>query len=90
VLKQEASVSVNLPAFTDYCEKAFMSVYQTNALKVRIARTLLMFIYFQGRSGVEWVIDHLKREYNEFSNKVSSEVAEMTDKVMSHFSHSHQ
>ena len=34
ILKQEAVVVMNLPAFTDYCEKAFINVYQTNALKV--------------------------------------------------------
>jgi hypothetical protein len=72
ILKQEASVSINLPAFTDYCERAFLSVYQTNALK--------------GRTGVEWVIESLKREYNEISSKVSSEVHDLSDKVMSHFS----
>jgi len=72
ILKQEASVSVNLPAFTDYCERTFMSVYQTNALK--------------GRSGVEWVIDYLKNEYNAITNKVTSEVQELSDKVMNRFS----
>ncbi|KAI6203440.1 PRELI/MSF1 domain-containing protein [Aphelenchoides besseyi] len=69
VLKQEASVVVNLPAFTDYCEKAFINVYQTNALK--------------GRSGVEWVIDQLKREYNTVTNKVSTEVHEMMNHLKS-------
>uniref|UniRef100_A0A7E4W6J1 PRELI/MSF1 domain-containing protein n=1 Tax=Panagrellus redivivus TaxID=6233 RepID=A0A7E4W6J1_PANRE len=63
VLKQEATVSVNLPAFTDYCEKAFLTTYQTNALK--------------GRSGVEWVIDNIKREYNEISAKVTAEMHEL-------------
>jgi hypothetical protein len=72
ILKQEASVSIKLPAFTDYCEKAFMNVYQTNALK--------------GRTGVEWVIDNLKREYKELSSKVLSEVHELSDKAMSRFS----
>lgn len=72
ILKQEASVSISLPAFTDYCEKAFMNVYQANALK--------------GRTGVEWVIESLKREYNEITSKVSSEVHDLSDKVMSRFS----
>ncbi|CAD5206253.1 unnamed protein product [Bursaphelenchus okinawaensis] len=71
LLKQEAAVVVNLPAFTDYCEKAFLNAYQTNAVK--------------GRSGVEWVIDHLKREYQEFSSKVSTEINEISDKVMGRF-----
>lgn len=70
MLKQEAIVAVNLPAFADYCEKAFLGVYQSNALK--------------GRNGVEWVIDQLKREYNEISAKVSSEVHDLSDKVMAH------
>ena len=34
VLKQEAMVNVNLPAFADYCEKTFLNTYQTNAVKV--------------------------------------------------------
>lgn len=34
ILLQEAIVTVNLPAFTDYCEKAFLNTYQTNAIKV--------------------------------------------------------
>lgn len=34
LLKQEAAVVVSLPAFTDYCEKAFLNVYQTNAVTV--------------------------------------------------------
>jgi len=72
ILKQEASVSISLPAFTDYCERSFMNVYQTNALK--------------GRSGVEWVIESLKQEFNELTSKVSSEVSELSDKVMSRFS----
>ena len=62
-LEQEAVVKVNLPAFTDYCEKAFLNSYQSNALK--------------GRKGMEWVIDHLKREYMEISAKVSSEVQQI-------------
>ncbi|KAI6233055.1 Protein slowmo [Aphelenchoides fujianensis] len=57
---QEASVVVNLPVFTDRCEKAFINVYQTNALK--------------GRSGIDWVIDSIKREYTAFENKVTAEV----------------
>uniref|UniRef100_A0AC34Q742 PRELI/MSF1 domain-containing protein n=2 Tax=Panagrolaimus sp. JU765 TaxID=591449 RepID=A0AC34Q742_9BILA len=63
ILKQEAMVNVNLPAFTDYCEKAFLHTYQTNALK--------------GRKGVEWVIDNIKREYNEISAKVTAEMQEL-------------
>ena len=72
ILKQEASVSVNLPTFKSYCESAFMNIYQTNALK--------------GRSGVEWVIESLKREYNEISSKVSTEMQDLPNKFMSHFS----
>lgn len=71
LLKQEAAVVVSLPAFTDYCEKAFLTAYQTNAVK--------------GRKGVEWVIDHLKREYQELSNKVSHEMHDFSGKVMEHF-----
>uniref|UniRef100_A0A0N4ZMG3 PRELI/MSF1 domain-containing protein n=1 Tax=Parastrongyloides trichosuri TaxID=131310 RepID=A0A0N4ZMG3_PARTI len=52
ILKQEASVSVNLPAFTDTCERAFLSTYSSNAEK--------------GRKGVEWVIDQIKKEYNSY------------------------
>jgi hypothetical protein len=32
ILKQEASVSVNLPTFTGYCESAFMNIYQVEFL----------------------------------------------------------
>uniref|UniRef100_A0AC34FNP6 PRELI/MSF1 domain-containing protein n=1 Tax=Panagrolaimus sp. ES5 TaxID=591445 RepID=A0AC34FNP6_9BILA len=60
ILKQEATVNVNLPVWVDYCEKTFLNTYQTNALK--------------GRKGVEWVIDNIKREYFEISEKVSSEM----------------
>jgi len=67
LLMQEASVSVNLPVLTDYCEKTFLSVYSNNALT--------------GRKGVEWVIDHLKREYNELSTRVSTEVRELSSKL---------
>uniref|UniRef100_F1KUI9 Protein slowmo 2 n=1 Tax=Ascaris suum TaxID=6253 RepID=F1KUI9_ASCSU len=42
ILRQEAAVTVSLPAFTDYCEKTFLNVYQCNADK--------------GRKGLEWVI----------------------------------
>jgi hypothetical protein len=66
ILKQEATVTVNLPAFTDYCEKIFVETYQTNALK--------------GRSGVEWVIDNIKREYLEISAKVSAEMQDFMNR----------
>jgi hypothetical protein len=56
ILKQEASVAVNLPTFTSHCESAFLNAYQ---------RTALM-----GRSGMEWVIDHLKKEYSDVSPTV--------------------
>jgi len=71
ILKQEASVSVNLPTFTGYCESAFMNVYQSNALK--------------GRTGVEWVIESLKKEYNEISSRVTSEMHDFSNKMASHF-----
>ncbi|KAK0426387.1 hypothetical protein QR680_009684 [Steinernema hermaphroditum] len=67
VLRQEASVQVRTPAFSDYCEKAFLSVYQANAEK--------------GRKGLEWVIDKLKKEYNEVSTRVTNEVSEISDKI---------
>ncbi|CAI5438854.1 unnamed protein product [Caenorhabditis angaria] len=69
VLKQDVSVTITLPAFADYCEKTFLSIYSQNANK--------------GRQGVEWVIDNLKKEYEEISKKVSSEVQEMSEKVRS-------
>uniref|UniRef100_A0A915D9D3 PRELI/MSF1 domain-containing protein n=1 Tax=Ditylenchus dipsaci TaxID=166011 RepID=A0A915D9D3_9BILA len=75
-VNQKMAVTVNLPAFTDYCERAFLSAYQTNALK--------------GRTGLEWVIDQLgnqlKREYTDLSSRVhqvSSEVHEFSDKLFS-------
>ncbi|VDO61775.1 unnamed protein product [Heligmosomoides polygyrus] len=71
ILKQEASVSITLPAFADYCEKTFIGVYSSNAAK--------------GRVGVEWVIDQLKKEYSDISSKVSAEVQEMQEKVFSAF-----
>ena len=36
---------------------------------------------FQGRVGVEWVIDHLKKEWRDLSDKVSSGVHEMEEKL---------
>ncbi|ETN84314.1 PRELI-like family protein [Necator americanus] len=71
VLKQEAVVTITLPAFVDYCEKTFIGVYSSNAAK--------------GRKGVEWVIDQLKNEYTDISTKVSVEVLEMQEKVMNAF-----
>ena len=58
LLRQEAAVVVSLPAFTDYCEKAFLSTYQSNA--------------FKGRLGIEWVIGQLKKEYNQIASKIGS------------------
>jgi len=57
VLRQELSVSVNLPAFTDNCEKAFLSTYEANAMK--------------GRKGMEWVIREVKQELDDISLKIS-------------------
>ncbi|VDM66101.1 unnamed protein product [Strongylus vulgaris] len=71
ILKQEAIVTITLPAFVDYCEKAFIGVYSSNAAK--------------GRKGVEWVIDQLKNEYTDISTKVSSEVQGMQEKVLNAF-----
>uniref|UniRef100_A0A914DEY3 PRELI/MSF1 domain-containing protein n=1 Tax=Acrobeloides nanus TaxID=290746 RepID=A0A914DEY3_9BILA len=71
LLKQEAIVEVNLPALTDYCEKTFMSTYQKNAEK--------------GPRGLEWVIEQLKREYNDLSSKVSHEFYDLTNVTGLHF-----
>ncbi|CAD6196195.1 unnamed protein product [Caenorhabditis auriculariae] len=71
VLKQDVSVTITLPAFADYCEKTFLSVYESNAEK--------------GRKGVEWVIDHLKKEYDDISSKVTSEVQGISGKMRSAF-----
>ncbi|KAK6731782.1 hypothetical protein RB195_007937 [Necator americanus] len=76
VLKQEAVVTITLPAFVDYCEKTFIGVYSSNAAK--------------GRKGVEWVIDQLKNEYTDISTKVSAEVLEMQEKVMNAFKGANQ
>lgn len=76
VLTQEAIVNINLPAFTDYCEKTFLHVYETNAAK--------------GRKGIEWVIDHLRKEVTDLTNKVSTEVHDMQEKVMGAFSQATQ
>ncbi|KAK6042846.1 PRELI-like family protein [Cooperia oncophora] len=35
ILKQEAIVTITLPAFADYCEKTFIGVYSSNAAKVK-------------------------------------------------------
>ncbi|EGT31826.1 hypothetical protein CAEBREN_09876 [Caenorhabditis brenneri] len=69
VLKQDVIVTITLPAFADYCEKTFLSIYSQNASK--------------GRQGVEWVIDNLKKEYEAISTKVTSEVHEMSEKMRS-------
>ncbi|PIO70099.1 PRELI-like family protein [Teladorsagia circumcincta] len=71
ILKQEAIVTITLPAFADYCEKTFIGVYSSNAAK--------------GRKGVEWVIDQLKKEYTDISSKISAEVLEMQEKVLHAF-----
>ncbi|EYC10667.1 PRELI-like family protein [Ancylostoma duodenale] len=76
ILKQEAIVTITLPAFVDYCEKTFIGVYSSNAAK--------------GRKGVEWVIDQLKNEYSGISTKVSAEVHEMQEKVMNAFKGANQ
>ncbi|CAB3408786.1 unnamed protein product [Caenorhabditis bovis] len=69
VLKQDVSVTITLPAFADYCEKTFLSIYSQNANK--------------GRQGVEWVIDNIKKEYETLTTKVTNEVQEMSEKVRS-------
>jgi hypothetical protein len=33
-MKQEARISVNLPVLADYCERHFLSIYQSFATKV--------------------------------------------------------
>lgn len=48
LLKQEFSVDVSLPAFADYCERSFLSVYQKQAQK--------------GPKALEWVIDELAQD----------------------------
>ncbi|MFH4977527.1 hypothetical protein AB6A40_004236 [Gnathostoma spinigerum] len=69
VLRQEAAVTVILPAFTDYCEKTFLSVYQSNADK--------------GRKGIEWVIDQFKRySVSDLSSKMSSGVCDVSGNVL--------
>ncbi|OZC08953.1 PRELI-like family protein [Onchocerca flexuosa] len=54
ILQQEAAVSVDLPAFADYCEKMFLNIYETNARK--------------GRKGLEWVIDQFNSSSRSVSN----------------------
>ncbi|VDO34868.1 unnamed protein product, partial [Onchocerca flexuosa] len=44
ILQQEAAVSVDLPAFADYCEKMFLNIYETNARKV--IHFIIKFIFF--------------------------------------------
>uniref|UniRef100_A0A0N5AWY4 PRELI/MSF1 domain-containing protein n=1 Tax=Syphacia muris TaxID=451379 RepID=A0A0N5AWY4_9BILA len=67
ILKQEAAVAVNLPAFTDYCESSFLNTYSSNALK--------------GPKGIEWVISQFKLEYNGLSSKVSIGVPDYPDNM---------
>lgn len=61
ILRQEATVKVDLPAFADYCEKTFLNIYETNAEK--------------GRKGLEWVIDQFNNasESGPSSEKQSSQ-----------------
>ena len=48
----------------------------------RFAEALTVLkLLFQGRKGVEWVIDQLKKEWRDISDKVSSEVHEMGEKL---------
>ncbi|VDM43509.1 unnamed protein product [Toxocara canis] len=68
ILRQEAAVTVSLPAFTDYCEKMFLNVYECNADKV----------LFFGRKGLEWVIG----QYSDLSSKVSSGVQDISGNVL--------
>jgi len=67
-LTQEAVVSVNLPTLTDYCEHAFLNTYQNNAVS--------------GRIGLEWVIDHVKREYNDISAKMAASSSEVVQGLL--------
>jgi len=68
ILRQQAVVNVTLPAFGDYCEKTFLSIYKANAEK--------------GRKGLEWVIDAMKKECNEITTMVSNEVHDISGKIM--------
>jgi len=67
VLEQETIVTVRGVPLVDYCEKLFLSTYESNAKK--------------GRQGIEWVIDNIKREYEEISTKLSHEVIGLSDKL---------
>jgi hypothetical protein len=69
VLEQETVVTVRGVPLIDYCEKLFLTTYETNAKK--------------GRQGIEWVIGNIKREYEELSTKLSHEVAGLSDKLTS-------
>jgi hypothetical protein len=68
------SVSVNLPAFTDACERAFLNTYEANALNVRPIFGFclhVLTIFVKGRKGMEWVIDNIKQEFDDISQKIS-------------------
>lgn len=69
ILEQETVVTVRGVPLIDYCEKLFLSTYESNANK--------------GRQGIEWVIANIKREYDELSTKLSHEVAGFSDKLTS-------
>jgi len=69
VLEQETVVHVRGVPLIDYCEQLFLSKYESNANK--------------GRLGIEWVIENIKREYDEISTKLSHEVIGLSDKLTS-------
>jgi len=69
ILEQETVVTVRGVPLIDYCEKLFLSSYETNANK--------------GRQALEWVIGNIKREYGELSNKLTHDRRLMDDTIQS-------
>lgn len=69
ILEQETVVTVRGVPLIDYCEKLFLTSYESNANK--------------GRQGIEWVIGNIKREYEELSTKLHHEVEGLSHKLTS-------
>jgi hypothetical protein len=63
LMEQSAVITVKGVPLKDYCENLMVSTWSSNA--------------HTGRQAMEWVISHIKKEYEELTQKLSTEFAEL-------------
>jgi len=63
LMEQSAVITVKGVPLKDYCENLMVNTWSSNA--------------HTGRQAMEWVIGHIKKEYEELTQKLSTEFAEL-------------